>query len=59
MKSGLADLTLENRKKLKETVSKLAKIILKKEEVLTESKDQISLEDEQISNTLPKTSRAL
>ena len=32
MKSGLADITLENRKELKDTVTKLAKIILKKEE---------------------------
>ena len=31
MKSGLADMTLENRKELKETISKLANIILKKE----------------------------
>ena len=30
MKSGLADITLESRKELKETVSELAKIILKK-----------------------------
>ena len=29
MKSGLADITLENRKKLKETITKLANIILK------------------------------
>ena len=32
MNSGLVDITLENRKELKETISKLAKIILKKEE---------------------------
>ena len=32
MKSGLADITLESRKELKETISKLANIILKKEE---------------------------
>ena len=31
MKSGLADITLENRKKLKETITKLANIILKTE----------------------------
>ena len=30
MKSGLADITLENRKKLKETISILGNIILKK-----------------------------
>ena len=32
MKSGLADMTLESRKELKDTVTKLANIILKKEE---------------------------
>ena len=32
MKSGLADITLESRKDLKDTVTKLANIILKKEE---------------------------
>ena len=32
MKSGMADITLESRKELKETVTKLANIILKKEE---------------------------
>jgi hypothetical protein len=30
MKSGLADITLESRKKLKDTITKLANIILKK-----------------------------
>ena len=33
MKSGLADMTLESRKELKETISKLAYIILKKEKL--------------------------
>ena len=33
MNSGLADITLENRKELKETITKLANIILKKEEL--------------------------
>ena len=33
MKSGLADITLENRKELKETITNLANIILKKEEL--------------------------
>ena len=33
MKSGLADITLESRKKLKDTITKLANIILKKEEL--------------------------
>jgi len=33
MKSGLADITLESRNELKDTISKLATIILKKEEI--------------------------
>ena len=33
MKAGLADMTLESRKELKDTVAKLAKIVLKKEEL--------------------------
>ena len=32
MKSGLADITLESRKKLKETITNLSNIILKREE---------------------------
>ena len=35
MEAGLADITLESRKELKETITKLAKIILKKEESKT------------------------
>ena len=33
MKSGLADMTLESRNELKETISNLARIILKKEKI--------------------------
>ena len=36
MKAGLADITLESRKELKDTLSKLAKIILKKEDLNAE-----------------------
>ena len=35
MKSGLADITLENRKKLKDTITTLANIILQKKEFKT------------------------
>ena len=42
MKSGLADITLENRKELKDTIAKLANIILKKEELKTENADEDS-----------------
>jgi len=40
MKSGLADITLENRKELKDTIAKLANIILKKEELETTNADE-------------------
>ena len=40
MKSGLADITLENRKELKDTITKLANIILKKEELKIENADE-------------------
>ena len=40
MKSGLADITLESRKELKETISKLANIILKKEELKTTNAEE-------------------
>jgi len=42
MKSGLADITLESRKELKETITKLANIILKKEESKIENADENS-----------------
>ena len=42
MKSGLADITLESRKELKDTIAKLANIILKKEELKTENADEDS-----------------
>jgi len=41
MKSGLADITLENRKELKDTVTKLANIILKKEELKISNEETI------------------
>jgi len=41
MKSGLADITLENRKDLKETITKLANIILKKEELKISNEETI------------------
>ena len=42
MKSGLADITLESRKELKDTIAKLANIILKKEELKIENADKDS-----------------
>ena len=44
MKSGLADITLDNRKELKDTITNLANIILKKNE------SQLSNEEEAIEN---------
>ena len=40
MKSGLADITLESRKELKETITKLANIILKKEKLETQNVEE-------------------
>ena len=42
MKSGLADITLENRKELKDTIKKLGNIILKKEESKTTNAEEDS-----------------
>ena len=41
MRSGLADITLENRKELKETITKLANIILKKENLQPSNEETI------------------
>ena len=41
MKSGLADITLESRKELKETITNLANIILKKEESKISNEEEI------------------
>jgi len=41
MKSGLVDITLESRKELKETIVKLANIILKKEESKISNEEEI------------------
>jgi len=40
MKSGFADITLENRKELKETINNLANIILKKEQSKIKNEDK-------------------
>jgi len=59
MKSGLADMTLENRKELKDTLVKLGSIILKKE-VSFDKKDSTSdIPEEQIPTSLQKTSEAV
>jgi len=56
MKSGLADMTLENRKKLKETVSNLANIILKKEKLKTTDVDEAYENQEDFKKTASTTS---
>ena len=45
MKSGLADITLESRKELKDTITKLANIILKKEELKVKKSDEETIEN--------------
>jgi acetyl-CoA carboxylase carboxyl transferase subunit beta len=56
MKSGLADITLESRKELKETISKLAKIILKKEEIKIDSVEEAYENPEDFKKTASTSS---
>ena len=51
MKSGLADITLESRKKLKETITKLSNIILKKENLKPESVEEVHESPEDFRKT--------
>ena len=56
MKSGLADITLESRKDLKETITKLANIILKKEKLKPESVEEAHEGPEDFRKTASTTS---
>ena len=56
MKSGLADITLESRKELKETISKLANIILKKDEQSTLTENEVHEDSEDPKKTASTTS---
>ena len=56
MKSGLADMTLESRKKLKDTVTKLANIILKKEEFKSTNLEEAHENPEDFKKTASTTS---
>ena len=56
MKSGLADITLENRKELKETIVKLANIILKKEEEKNKKVEEAYENPEDFRKTASTTS---
>jgi len=56
MKSGLADITLESRKELKETLTKLANIILKKEELKAQNVEEVHENPEDFKKTASTTS---
>ena len=51
MKAGLADMTLESRKNLKETVTKLANIILKKDKSKAENVEEAHENQEDFKKT--------
>ena len=57
--NGLADMTLENRKELKDTLVKLGSIILKKEVSLDKKDSTSDIPEEQIPTSLQKTSEAV
>ena len=59
IKSGLADMALENRKELKDTLVKLGSIILKKEVSLDKKDSTSDIPEEQIPTSLQKTSEAV
>ena len=59
IKSGLADMTLENRKELKDTLVKLGSIILKKEVSLDKKDSTSDIPEEQVPTSLQKTSEAV
>jgi acetyl-CoA carboxylase beta subunit len=59
IKNGLADMTLENRKELKDTLVKLGSIILKKEVSLDKKDSTSDIPEEQISTSIQKTSEAV
>ena len=56
MKSGLADITLETRKELKDTISNLANIILKKEEVNKTNLEEVYENQEDFKKTASTSS---
>ena len=59
VKSGLGDMVLENRKELKDTLTKLANIILKKEETVEKKDTSPDSSEEKISTSLQETSKAV
>ena len=56
MKSGLADITLESRKELKDTITKLANIILKKEKLKPKNVEEAHENPEDFRKTASTTS---
>jgi len=56
MSAGLADITLESRKELKDTITKLANIILKKEELKTPNVEEAHENQEDFKKTASTTS---
>jgi acetyl-CoA carboxylase beta subunit len=59
MKAGLADITLDSRKDLKNKLTKLAGIILKKGEFFDQKHNESDGPDESISTSLQKNSEAI
>ena len=59
IKNGLADIMLSNRNELKETVNKLASIILKKGDLIEQQHHKTENADTSISEDLQKTSKAI
>ena len=56
MNSGLADITLESRKELKDTITKLANIILKKENLKVQNVEEVYENQEDFKKTASTTS---
>ena len=59
IKNGLADMTLESRKELKETITNLASIILKKGELVKKDESESKIENEQFSDPLHQTTKTI
>ncbi len=59
IKNGLADMTLESRKELKETIANLANIILKKGELVKQDESESKIENEQFPDPLHKTTKTI
>ena len=56
MKSGLADITLESRKELKETITNLANIILKNENLREQNLEEVHESPKDLKKTASTTS---